>query len=77
MSKRRAVIILTSCLPLMDSAYAAQQVKVECWKRLSDGDVHAETSKYPAFNAGFKVLSFRANRKDAEWSYGSCVLAPR
>lgn len=59
------------------SAHAAHQVKVECWKRLSDGDVHADTSKYPAFNAGFKVLSFKANRKDAEWSYGSCVLAPR
>lgn len=58
-------------------AYAASQAKVECWKRLSDGDVHAETSKYPQFSSGFKVLSFKANRKDAEWSYGTCVLAPR
>ena len=59
------------------SAQAAKGVKVECWKRLSDGDVHADTSKHPEFNSGFKVLRYKADRKDAEWSYGSCVLAPR
>lgn len=58
-------------------ASAASHAKVECWKRLSDGDVHAETSKYPQFSSGFKVLSFKANRKDAEWSYGTCILVPR
>lgn len=59
------------------SAYAASQAKVECWKRLSDGDVHADTSKFPQFSSGFKVLSFKATRKDTEWSYGTCVLAAR
>lgn len=56
---------------------SASQANVECWKRLSDGDVHADTGKFPKLSSGFKVLSFKANRKDAEWIYGTCVLAPR
>lgn len=70
-----AAVIVTAMIP--GSVSAASNAKVECWKRLRDGDVHAETGKYPQFSSGFKVLSFKANRKDSEWSYGTCILAPR
>ncbi|TXM95227.1 hypothetical protein FV223_01645 [Methylobacterium sp. WL116] len=75
-AKLSLVVVFCNSM-IFGPAYAASQVKVECWKRLSDGDVHAETSKYPQFSSGFKVMSFKSNRKDAEWSFGTCVLAPR
>lgn len=77
MSKLFVGCLAVLSIMTMGNAQAAQQVKVECMKRLSDGDVHADVSKYPAFTSGFKVISFKANRKSSEWSYGSCVLAPR
>jgi hypothetical protein len=49
---------------------------VDCWKRLSDGDIHVDTSK----NSGtedFEILRYKANRIGDGWSYGRCVLALR
>lgn len=62
---------------MLGSAHAAQRVKVDCWKRLRDGDIHVDTTKHPELNSGFKVLSYKANRKTDEWSYGSCVVVAR
>lgn len=77
MTDKVSLAVILCAVTLSAPAYAASQAKVECWKRLSDGDVDADTSKYPQFSSGLKVISFKANRKDAEWSYGTCVLAPR
>ena len=49
---------------------------MDCWKRLSDGDIHVDTSK----NSGiedFKILRYKANRTSDGWSYGRCLLALR
>lgn len=58
------------------SAQAGQGVSTSCWKRLSDGDIHADTRGRPELDSGFKVLRYKANRSSDGWSYGSCVLQP-
>ena len=74
----RPLLLLGLALAMTTSnAQAGRRFNVSCWKRLSDGDIHADTSKQPELNSGFKVLRYKANRTSDGWSYGSCVLESR
>jgi hypothetical protein len=59
------------------SAQAGQRFSVSWRKRLSDGDIHADTRGRPELDSGFKVLRYKTNRTSDGWSYGTCVLEPR
>jgi len=58
------------------TAQAGQPISVDCWKRLSDGDIHVDTSKHPEIE-DYNILHFKANRSSDGWDYGRCVIDPR
>lgn len=65
-----ALLVLT-----LGVAEAGVRVKTTCQKNLSDGRILVEDfSTLPSENATFKVLKFKAAKKDGDWAYGPCVL---
>jgi hypothetical protein len=76
--KREYLLLIALALAMTSGgAQAGRRFNVSCWKRLSDGDIHADTRGQPELVSGFKVLHYKANRTSDGWSYGSCVVEPR
>ena len=57
------------------SAHAATRLPTQCQKNEGDGRVLMVDGRILPPNARFKVLSYRATRRDGDWSYGPCVLS--